>query len=322
MARPGEFDLIAQYFAPLATAPGALRLLDDAAVFALPPGREVVVTTDAVVAGVHFLSDDPAETVARKALRVNLSDLAAMGAEPVGYTVALALTEAVDEDWVAGFAAALKGDQETYGLSLLGGDTVGTPGPLTVSITALGSVPAGAALRRSGARPGDMIFVSGTIGDAALGLDSVRGAIDVEDLSAREFLEDRYRHPRPRTALGPRLVGTATACIDISDGLIGDLDHMCTASGCGARLEALAVPVSSAAASLSGDPLARRLTGGDDYELLFAVPPDRQDEVRRLAAEAGIAVAAVGVFQEGTRTVAVDGDGAEIVLSARSWRHF
>lgn len=323
MTRPGEFELIAKYFAPLATGAGAFGLLDDAAVVAPPPGEEIVVTTDAIVAGVHFLADEAAASVARKALRVNLSDLAAMGAVPFGYTVVLALDDAVDEDWVAGFTTALAGDQGIYGLSLLGGDTVRTPGPVTISVTALGSVASGRALTRAGARPGDRIYVSGTIGDGALGLACLTGRLTVGDAAARAFLEDRYRHPQPRTALGPRLLGVASACMDVSDGLMGDLDHICRASGCGARVTAGAVPMSTAAAQVAGDTLALRLAGGDDYELLFAVPAERSSAVEALAAEDGAtALSCIGEFVVGAAVVAVDEAGREIPLEARAWRHF
>lgn len=322
MARPGEFDLIARYFAPLATEAGAFGLLDDAAVLSPEQDQEIVVTTDAVVAGVHFLADDSAASVARKALRVNLSDLAAMGAAPLGYTVALALNDAVDEAWIAEFATALGEDQARYAINLLGGDTVRTPGPMMVSITAMGTVEAGRALRRRGARIGDRLYVSGTIGDSALGLASLTGKIVIDDLDARAFLEDRYHHPRPRTGLGPQLVGLASACLDVSDGLIGDLDHICRQSGCGARIQAAQVPASAAAIGLPGDTLGLRLTGGDDYELLFAVPRDNVGAVERIGTEGDVPVTCIGEFVAGDGAVVIGPDGEAISLATRSWRHF
>src|SRR5258708_838631 len=192
-AASGEFALIARYFAPLARTAGALGLTDDAALIQVPTGQELVVSTDALVASVHFRAEDPPDLVARKALRVNLSDLAAMGAEPAGYTLAAMLPRDVEEGWIAGFAAGLAADQAEFGVSLLGGDTTATPGPLSLSITVFGLVPAGRALLRRGARPGDLVAVSGTIGDGALGLDAVTGALAGLTADDLAFLAGRYR---------------------------------------------------------------------------------------------------------------------------------
>ncbi|MEQ8700593.1 MAG: thiamine-phosphate kinase, partial [Bauldia litoralis] len=214
MALVGEFEIIARYFAPLAAGhAGAFGLSDDAAVVRPAEGCEFVVTNDALVERVHYRSDDPPRDIARKALRVNLSDLAAMGAVPRFYNLALALSPAIDEDWLAGFAGGLAEDQDRFGLCLIGGDTVSTPGPMMVAVTAMGEVPVGRALRRGGARDGDRIFVSGTIGDAGAGLGILAGRIAVGDAD-RARLVERYRVPSPRTALGPALVGLAHAAID------------------------------------------------------------------------------------------------------------
>ena len=240
--RHGEFELIARYFAPLASSEaGAFGLLDDAAVIAHGPGREIVVTTDALVGGIHFIGDEPARDIARKALRVNLSDLAAMGAVPRAYSLALALPDDVGEAWVADFAAGLGDDQAVYEIGLIGGDTVATTGPPVVSITAYGECDAGRAVRRAGARPGDRLYLSGTVGDAAFGLRVLKGELVVD---GGEGLVARYRLPAPRSTLGPRLVGLATAMIDVSDGLVADLGHIAAASGVGAILRAGAVPLS------------------------------------------------------------------------------
>src|SRR5690349_12024169 len=217
---PGEFALIRKYFAPLAAGfSGALDLEDDAATYAVPSGCELVLTADALVEGRHYLAADPADLVARKMLRVNLSDLAAKGAKPVGYLMTTALGPDIDEDWIAKFAAGLDADQKEYGISLMGGDTVATPGPTTLSLTALGLVPTGRALRRRGAKPGDRLFVSGTIGDGILGLKVLKG--ELFDLSAdqRDALADRYHLPQPRLALGATLLagGKVTAAMDVSD---------------------------------------------------------------------------------------------------------
>ncbi len=311
-ALPGEFTLIARHFRPLA-GPGALELSDDAAVFAPPPGRELVVAADAMVAGVHFLPEDPAETIGRKLLRTNLSDLAAMGAVPLGYLMTTAFPRGTSDAWVAAFAAGLALDQVEFGLHVLGGDTVSTPGPMVLSLTIIGHVAPGTALRRNGARPGDLLWVSGTIGDGAQGLRVLQGKAPAD-----AFLAGRYRLPQPRLGLGQRLVGVASACMDVSDGLVQDLGHLCRASGCGAVLRAADVPASPQGASA---PLALRLTGGDDYELLFAAPAAAP--VAALAAEAGAAVTCIGSFTAGPAEVLLLGpNGAPLVLDKQGWSHF
>ena len=224
--RPCEFDLIARYFAPLAAGEaGAFGLTDDAAVLTPSPGWATVTTADAMVAGVHFLPEDPPDLIARKLLRVNLSDLAAMGARPRAYLLTTAFPAAIDDAWLAAFTEGLAADQAEFGIHLLGGDTVSTPGPLTLSLMALGEARDGAVLRRSGAKPGDTVYVTGTIGDAALGLDSLRGHLSGLGPRQAEYLAGRYRLPQPRMACGPRLLGLAHAALDVSDGLVGDLDQ-------------------------------------------------------------------------------------------------
>ncbi len=321
--RRDEFGLIARYFAPLAAAEaGAFGLLDDAAVITHEPGHQIVVTTDALVGGVHFIGDEPARDIARKALRVNLSDLAAMAAVPRAYSLALALPDEVAEDWVADFAAGLGEDQAVFGIDLIGGDTVATPGPLVVAITAHGQCKEGRAVRRAGARPGDRIYVSGTIGDAALGLRVLRGALVVDD---GEMLTARYRLPEPRTTLGPRLAGIATAMIDVSDGLVADLGHIAVASDVGATIRADAIPLSRVVRRLvAADPahLITAMTGGDDYELLFTAPDDRGGEIAGLAAELDISLSDIGEIgrNQGVRVVAADGE--TISTGAGGYRHF
>lgn len=319
----GEFGRIARFFAPLASAaPGALGLTDDAALVDCPPGERLVVTVDAMVEGVHFLADDPPELVARKLVRVNLSDLAAMAARPVGYFLTTALPKSRGDDWLAGFAAGLAQDQAEFGITLLGGDSVSTPGPVSLTLTALGRVPAGAEVRRGGARPGDLVFVSGTVGDGALGLEAAQGKLDgLLEPADVAYLADRYRLPRPRVGLGPRLSGLASAMMDVSDGLVGDLGHICEVSGVAGVIEAGQVPLSVAAAKLP-DRLETILTGGDDYELLFTVPPERRDAVTAAADAAGVPVTTIGRIEAGQGVRVLDGEGREMALAGIGWRHF
>jgi thiamine-monophosphate kinase len=324
----GEDDLIARYFKPLATDPGALGLVDDAAILKAD-GEDIVVTTDAVVAGVHFLPDDPPDTVARKALRVNLSDLAAKGATPAGFVLTLALPRA-DETWLAAFARGLGEDAAHYGCPLLGGDTVSTPGPLMVSITAFGRLPAGTMVHRSGAKPGDCVMVTGTIGDATLGLDLLRGgavaAALADDVASREHLVGRYRVPQPRNALARALREHASAAMDVSDGLAGDLAKLCAASGVSAVIDAPRVPTSPVAAAL----LARGVTGiealisgGDDYELLCTVADAHYEVMADAARRAGVALTAIGriVAASGAPRF-LDAQGRAIALARLSYSHF
>jgi thiamine-monophosphate kinase len=315
---PTEFDRIARHFRPLA-GPGALDLLDDAAVFAPPPGREIVATVDAMVAGVHFLPDDPPGLVARKLLRTNLSDLAAMGAAPFGYLMTVSVPRDTTDAWFAAYAAGLAEDQAAFGIALLGGDTTSTPGPVSLSLTALGTVVPGQAIRRAGARPGDLLCVTGTIGDGALGLRAARGELRDPD----GVLADRYRLPRPR--LGVARHGVVGAALDISDGLVQDVGHLCRASGCGAEIEAEAVPLSPRARvaghALGPEALRLILTGGDDYELAMAVPPAHLPALREAAGT--VPVTPIGRFVAGPSRVTVRGaDGREVTLGRGGWDHF
>ena len=313
---PAEFALIARHFRPLA-GPGALELQDDAAILTLPPGRDLVLTADALVAGVHFLPDDPPDLVGRKLLRVNLSDLAAKGATPIGYLMTVSAPRATPDAWFAGFAAGLAQDQREYGVSLLGGDTTSTPGPISLSLTILGHVAPGQAVHRAGARPGDGIWVTGTIGDGALGLAVARGR--VSDPSG--YLLSRYRLPQPRVGLV--IAGIATAGMDVSDGLVQDLGHLCRAGGLAAEIDASLIPLSQPARLAGPDWLAICLTGGDDYELLLAVPPASEAALRHSAQTAGLAVARIGSFRAGPPSVLVRGpDGQPMTLLTGGWSHF
>lgn len=324
--RPGEFELISRYFAPIAGA-GGLGLVDDAGLLRPGRGYEVVVTADALVAGVHFLPDDPPGSIARKALVVNLSDLAAKGARPDGFVLTIALPRGWTEDWLAGFAEGLAAMAGEAGCSLIGGDTVSTPGPLTLSITAFGSVPAGRMLLRSGAKPGDLVLVSGTIGDGALGL-KVHGPqkpnwVARLEEGERAFLADRYLHPQPRLSLVPSLQGRATAAMDVSDGLVGDLAKLVKASGVGAEIDLDAVPLSPAArAAVMADPALAELawTGGDDYEILCTMP---EGEYSALAAEApSVPLTVIGRVTAPAGTVRYHETGRARIFAQGSFSHF
>ena len=323
----GEDVLIARYFRPLATDPGAFGLDDDAAALK-PDGNDLVVTTDAIVEGVHFLPDDPPDTVARKALRVNLSDLAAKGATPAGFVLTLALRKA-EETWLNPFAAALGEDAAQFKCPLLGGDTVSTPGPLMVSVTAFGRVPPGQMVHRSGATPGDRVMVTGTIGDAALGLAILKGGkihAAVTDTAARATLVGRYRVPQPRMALAEIVRAHASAAMDVSDGLAGDLTKLCGVSDVSAAIDLPSIPLSDVAKDLVSRGIVgpeTLIAGGDDYEILCTVAEDRVEAFAQAAKRAGVPVSSIGTVVAGsTAPRFIDGQGRDIALERRSFSHF
>ena len=311
MSGPDEFEWIDKLLRPLATAPEALGLMDDAAVLPSRPGYDLVITKDAVVAGVHFLARDPLDLVARKALRVNLSDLAAKGATPFGYLMSVAWPASVDWEGRALFAQGLAHDQALYDVSLLGGDTVSTPGPMTVSITALGWVQAGQARLRSNAAPGDAVMVSGAIGDGWLGLQSAVAGRDGE-------LARRYRLPEPRLDLREILQQGAGGCADISDGLVADAGHVADASGVRLVLDLERMPLSREAQDwLSLQPdraaaLGLLATGGDDYQVLCTIDPMRAERLTGFTW--------IGAVQSGSG-VEARFEGRPLDLSRTGWRH-
>ncbi len=328
---PGEFELIARYFAPLARAfPGAYGLLDDVAVISPASDNELVVKTDTIVGGIDFLPDDPANLVARKGLRVNLSDLAAKGAVPRAYLLDLVLPNAVDEPWIAAFVAGLAHDQAEYDMHLIGGDMSSTSGPVTIAVTAFGEAPIGRVIRRGGAQRDDTVFVSGTIGDAALGLSVLRTTPSALDAASTTFLVDRYRLPEPRVTLGPQLIGIATAGLDVSDGLVADLRHICEVSRLSAVIEARSVPLSPAArAAIAGDPrcLVTALTGGDDYEILFTAPSAASARIGELSRLYGVPITPLGRMTslsggEEPRVVVLDNLGHPVSFASEGWTHF
>jgi thiamine-monophosphate kinase len=324
-SRSGEDDLIARYFRPLAKSPGALGLIDDAAILA-GSDDDLVVTTDAIVEGVHFLPDDPPETIARKALRVNLSDLAAKGAMPAGFVLTLALRNNSDA-FLAPFAQALGADAAAFGCPLLGGDTVSTPGPLMISITAFGRVPKGKMVKRNGALADDCVLVTGTIGDAALGLQILKGGVAPNlDVKHRDDLVMRYRVPQPRLALASSLRDHASAAMDVSDGLAGDLAKLCAASGASAEIDIARIPLSTAAHAAVSTGVATieaLMSGGDDYEVLCTVPQNRLASFEAAAKSAGVPVTVVGHIVTGSAGPAFIGrDGQPTQLKRMSYSHF
>jgi len=322
----GEFDLIARHFTrPVRRA--ALGVGDDCALLAPRPGMQLAVTSDMLLEGRHFFPDVDPEALGHKALAVNLSDLAACGAEPLAFTLALALPEA-DDAWLAAFARGLLALADQHGCELVGGDT--TRGPLAICITAFGEVPAGQALLRSGAQVGDDLYVSGTLGDARLALEALQGRIALpEALLARA--RQRLERPNPRVALGLRLRGLASSAIDLSDGLAGDLGHVLRASGVGARLmaekilELIAIKpyLSSADGQFESDFLLQcAVSGGDDYELAFTAPPAARAAVTEAARQAATPVTRIGQVEAAPGLRVVDAAGRGLRLAFPSFDHF
>ncbi|MEQ9199094.1 MAG: thiamine-phosphate kinase, partial [Rhodospirillales bacterium] len=318
--RDGEFDLIADLFAPL-SGEGALNLTDDAAVLTPAPGKQLVIAKDAMVEGVHYLPDTAPGLIARKLMRTNLSDLAAMGAEPVGYLIAMFRDSSMNADWLKGFAAGLRQDQECFGLSLVGGDSVSTPGPGAFSLTILGQTEPGQAILRGGAQAGDLVYVTGTIGDAGLGLKILQNKLTVTDPAHRSFLISRHQVPEPRLAIGHALRGIASAAIDVSDGLISDIGHIADVSGLAGEIDISGLPVSTAAEATGRD-LLTLATSGDDYELVFCSPADRATDIDRLAAVHNLRITCIGRMTAGSGIQVFDENGSKIDCDNTGWRHY
>jgi len=319
-----ELSIIDRFFRPLA-GEGSFALTDDAASLGVPAGFEIVVTTDMVAAGVHFLANDPADSVAQKALRVNVSDLAAKGAKPFAYVLGLGLGDETGEQWLAAFADGLGRDQKTHSMSLLGGDTISVAAGPVISITAFGLLPVGRMVHRFGGRPGDALYVSGEIGAGAAGLallKSEAGPWDALPEKARNILVRRYRVPEPRVALSSALLEFASAAMDVSDGLVGDCDKLSAASGCSALIEAGRIPLPDGLGMVDERILARLLTAGDDYEILAAIPPRNEAGFRAAAAKAGVAVSRIGSLRAGGgKRTDVLVEGRPLPLYRRAYMH-
>ncbi len=325
MSGGDEFTIIRDIMAPLAHHPGALRLADDGAVLTASSGMDLAITKDMMIEGVHFLADDPAELVARKLLRTNLSDLAAMGARPCAYLLGFASDGRRGRTWLEDFAGGLARDQEEYGVSLLGGDTVAAQGGLlTLSLTAFGEVPSGMSCARDRARAGDVVAVTGTIGDAALGCLVRTGALRGLSSAAETRLVSRYRLPQPRVSSGVALRGVIHGAIDISDGLLADASHVAAASGVAMDLAVDAIPLSADVRhAIRRDPALRDrvLAGGDDYELLVTLAADDVARARAIAKECGVPLAPIGRCRKGSGLTLLDDQGAPLEIADTGWRH-
>lgn len=322
--QPDELSIIDRYFRPLA-GEGAFQLRDDAGLIAVPPGQELVVTTDMVAESVHFLPGDPPDTIAQKALRVNLSDLAAKGARPLAYVLSLGLSPGLDDEWLTAFADGLRKDQHRFSITLLGGDTIAVSDRTVISITAFGLVARGGMIRRSGGNPGDELYVSGMIGGSGAGLSLLRGEQGPwSSLAAweRDLLIHRYRVPEPRVALAPAVAEFASAAIDVSDGLVGDCDKLSAASGCSALIEAETAPLPPGLTGSNDAALvARLLTAGEDFEILAAVAPEKASAFKEAATKAGIPVVRIGSLTPGSEMTKVLFQGAPLGLSKRAFVH-
>lgn len=318
-----EFEWIETYLTPLTQGrEAALGLQDDAAIVRFAPAHELVITTDTINEAIHFLPGTRPADIAHKALATNLSDLAAKGAIPYAYSLALSLSAAQDEAWLADFCGGLAALQQPHDCFLLGGDMTRSDGSLSITITAFGWVTPGTALLRRNARPGDTVYVSGTIGDAYCGLHQLQHSADT---SPQTPLVVRYLRPTPRCALGRALIGTASACLDISDGLLQDAGHIAACSHAALQLDAASIPLSDAVrdyAQTHHIAHTALLAGGDDYELLFTAPPHARQTLEQLAQQTGTPVTAIGEVREGSGVQLCDAQGRPIACEQSGWQHF
>lgn len=320
----GEFELIDRVFAPLAQGfPGAFDLKDDVAALQAMPGHELVLKTDSTIESVHFFHGDPPGTVAQKALRRALSDIAAKGAAPAVYLLALALPPTVSMAWIENFAGGLDADQARFQIALAGGETNRTPSVLTVTVTAVGWVPEGRLLRRSNAKPGDEVWLTGTVGDAAGGLALLKNEAVLQNLSARDRLVGRFRVPEPRTEFGVALRGLASAAIDVSDGLVADLDHVAGVSGARIEIALDRIPVSPELREVWGNVAElRAVTAGDDYEIAFTAPAEAAAGISEAARITKTQATRIGRVVAGSAGVSLlDPSGHDICLERKGYTH-
>ena len=323
-----EFDRIKKYFKPLASAErGSLDLLDDAAVLPIGSASELVISTDALVEGIHYVGDEDASLIAQKSLRTNLSDMAAMGAAPWAYTLSLILDplkKCSADQWLDSFVAGLQIDQNKYDVRLIGGDSVVGAGPTVISITIIGKLNNKGPLVRSGALQNDDVYVSGTIGDSAAGLQVIKGSLDFLDLSDQIYLKNRYYLPQPRVALGLALVGLASAAMDVSDGLIQDMGHLCSASGLAAVINWPNVPLSPPVITLlesKSISISAIINGGDDYELLFTAPSILRPDIEELSKKTEVPLTRIGYMTEGADVLLMDKENQLISLAGAGFKH-
>ncbi|MDG1273737.1 MAG: thiamine-phosphate kinase [Alphaproteobacteria bacterium] len=323
-----EFDRIKKYFKPLASAErGSLDLLDDAAVLPIGSDSELVISTDALVEGIHYVGDEDASLIAQKSLRTNLSDMAAMGAAPWAYTLSLILDplkKCSADQWLDSFVAGLQIDQNKYDVRLIGGDSVVGAGPTVISITIIGKLNNKGPLVRSGALQNDDIYVSGTIGDSAAGLQVIKGSLDFLDFSDQIYLKNRYYLPQPRVALGLALVGLASAAMDVSDGLIQDMGHLCSASGLAAVINWPNVPLSPPVITLlesKSISISAIINGGDDYELLFTAPSILRPDIEELSKKAEVSLTRIGYMTEGADVLLMDKENQLISVAGAGFKH-
>ena len=325
MEKLSEFDIIKRYFTPLANNEFSLGLADDVAKFSVNSECELVFTKDVCVAGVHFFHNDPPETIGRKALRVNISDLVAKGAQPIGYFMGIGLPVDWEENWLRNFCDGLSEDQKLFGISLLGGDTVHSPNNLFISITAIGKINPGAMCQRNTAQVGDLVYVTGTIGDSFLGCRILGKQLELADRTDTLYLTNRYLLPEPRANAIDFIQKFATASLDISDGLIADLNHLCVASGVGAEIDLNLVPVSSSVErAIKNDYaiLTEIITGGDDYEVLFTIPVAKREESEIVAKNCKLQVTNIGKITAGNKLRVLESDGSEIAIPKMGFQHF
>ncbi len=324
MSLPGEFELIERYFAPLASE-GSFSLRDDAALLEVPEGKELVVTQDAIAAGVHFFADDPPDTIAKKAIRVNLSDLASKGATPLTFSLALGLHSNLTEEWLVGFVDGIAEDCSKFSLSICGGDTFKVAHGPVVSITAFGLVDKGSYTSRLGASVGDELFVSGQVGLGALGLRVRKGTVNLPDQASADSFLSRYLVPEPPLKLASTISDYASASMDISDGFVGDLEKLAAASGLGFDIPFESIPLPSVLDNMPQDAMeiSVALTGGDDYQFIFTVPAERVDDMLASTKALDIQLSHLATANDRPGSVEIKtADGRHIDLSNKSWRHF